>query len=78
MMMMMMMTMIMIMIMIILMIIIIIIIILKMKQQTHDKLNVWRTHYLAVWPRDVVPVETHKLTLALHRVSSSSVFRASD
>ena len=29
-------------------------------------------------PRDAVPVETHKLTLALHRVSNSSVVRASD
>ena len=27
-------------------------------------------HYLAVKPRDEVPVKTHKLTLAHHRVSS--------
>ena len=31
------------------------------------------SHYL-----DAVPVETHKLTLARHRVSSGSVVRASD
>ena len=34
------------------------------------------SHYLAVYARDVVPVETQKLTLAHHRVSSSSVIRA--
>ena len=36
------------------------------------------SHCLAVKPRDAVPVETHKLTFAHHRVSSGSVVRASD
>ena len=33
---------------------------------------------MAVSPRDAVPVNTHNLTLAHHRVSSSSVVRASN
>ena len=57
---------------------------LKMKQQTHDKLNVWRTRKKSEPQMGFEPttlrdlVETHKLTLAHHRVSSSSVVRASD
>ena len=30
------------------------------------------SQHVAVYPRDVVPVSTHNLTLAYHRVSSSS------
>ena len=46
---------------------------LKMKQQQHDiNLRTREQKKKKKKPRDAVPVETHKLALAHHRVSSSS------